>query len=216
MFIGLVFDPHHLSSQKISSYRKRFDPKYLKGTHLQLTLLPPFSFPEEQKTKFYDFVQDLKDLFDGHLHGLSDFTNIEFHGIDFIAGKKSLVGLNPKLPIDLVHCQEAVKDILEEYGIEFKNPKSVQAFRERQEKLGDRDSVSLKSFLTIGRFSYNDELESGLEIARDEFPHAFTLPLVDICLFKNLPHQWVIESSLYKVQRIAGSSEGHLLRWMEY
>lgn len=216
LFVGLVFDPNHLVSQKINNYRKRYDPKFYKGTHLQLTLLPPFSFTNDSRYRYQEFVQDLKDLFDGHLHGLSNFANIEFHGIDFISGRKSLIGLNPKLPIDLVHCQEALKDILLDHGATFKNPKSVKAHTSRMEKVGDESSLTLKSFLTIGRFGYPDEMESGLEVARNEFPQAFTLPAIDICLFKNLPQQWVIQESLYKVAPIAGSSEGHLLNWMEY
>lgn len=216
LFIGLVFDPNHLSSQKINSYRKRYDPKFYKGSHLQLTLIAPFSFPHDSRHRYQDFVQDIKDLFDGHLHGLNNFSNIEFHGIDFIAGKKSLIGLSPKLPIDLVHCQEALKDILLEHEVSFKNPKSVKAHTSRMEKIGDADSQTLKSFLTIGRFGFPDEMESGLEIAKQEFQEAFTLPVMDICLFKNLPQQWVIEESLYKVKPLAGSSDGHLLNWMEY
>lgn len=216
LFIGLVFDPNHLSSQKINSYRKRYDPKFLKGSHLQLTLLPPFSFSNDSRHRYQDFVQDLKDLFDGHLHGLTNISNIEFHGIDFITGKKSLIGLSPKMPIDLVHCQDALKDILVEHDAHFKNPKSVKAHTSKMEKIGDADSLTLQSFLTIGRFGYPDEMETGLEIAKQEFPQAFTLPVVDICLFKNLPHQWVIQESLYKVKPLAGSSEGHLLNWMEY
>ncbi len=215
-FIGLVFDPNHLASQKISSYRKRFDPKFNKGPYLQLTLIAPFSFPDKEQHRLDDFIQDLKDLFDGHLHGLTDLNSIEFHGLEFIDGRKSLIGLNPKLPIDLVHCQEALKDILIEYGVSFKNPKSVQSFTEKQNKTGDADSIGLKSFLTIGRFNYPDELKAGIEIARGEFPHAFTLPLVNICLFKNLPHQWVIQESLYKVQSLPGHFDGHLLSWLEY
>ena len=125
LFIGLTFDTSSIHHNKIESFRKRFDSKYQKGDQLQLTLVPPFSIDFQKNEDWNNFIEELSDLLDAHLHGLEEISQIEFNGITFSMGKKGVLALTPKISPDLLHAQESLYYFLKESGARFKKSKNT-------------------------------------------------------------------------------------------
>lgn len=179
-FIGLTFDPGSIHQNKVESFRKRYDSKYAKGEQLQLTVLPPFTIDFSSNDQMKDFLEELSDLLEGHLHGLADAAQIEFNGITFSMGKKGVLALTPIISPDLLHCQESLYFFLKERGAKFKKTKNA-----------------LNPLLAIGRFDYFDQLEAAIEQAKIEFSSPFVMNALSFVLFEKTPQQWTARNNLF-------------------
>jgi hypothetical protein len=179
-FIGLTFDPGSIHQKKIESFRKRFDSKFHKAQTLQLTILPPFSIDFKNKAEESEFIETLADVIDTHLMGLEDIAQIQFNGITFSMGKTGHLALTPIISPDILHCQEALYSILQDYGVKFKKNKNA-----------------LNPFLPIGRFEYSDLLEAAIEVAKIEFSSPFVMIAKSCILFEKTPREWKIKNNLY-------------------
>ncbi len=179
-FIGLTFDPSSIHHNKVESFRKRFDSKYAKGEQLQLTVLPPFTIDFKTNEEMKDFLEELSELLEGHLHGLAEAAQIEFNGITFSMGKKGHLALTPIISPDLLHCQESLYFFLKEQGAKFKKTKNA-----------------LNPLLAIGRFDYFDQLESAIETAKIEFSSPFVMNAMSFILFEKTPQQWTAKNNLF-------------------
>lgn len=179
-FIGLTFDPSSIHQQKIESFRQRFDSKFGKNNQLQLTLLPPFSVEFKNKETENDFLFELSELLEGHLHGLTEISQIEFNGITFSMGKNGSLALTPIISPDILYCQESLYFFLKEYGVKFKKTKS-----------------DLRPLLQIGRFEQSLLLESAIEIAKVEFSSPFVMEATSFVLFEKTPRVWSNNFNLY-------------------
>ena len=182
-FIGLTFSGHYLGYKKIDIYRRRFDNKYTKSNILQLTLLPPFEMDHLSQ----DFVFDLEDELEGHLSGVTDWHDIVFHGIDFNSDKKGTVFLRPELPLDLQYCQQSLWETVSEFG---------GTFRRRKKPLISEEDVVTKAFLPIGRTKGQEQFESAVLAAKEEFENPFALKASGIALFESTPGQWILKEKL--------------------
>ncbi|MBC7427948.1 MAG: hypothetical protein H7336_04995 [Bacteriovorax sp.] len=179
-FLGLTFDPSSIHHTKVESFRRRFDSKFCKQENLQLTILPPFAVDFSSFNEEHDFVEELTELMEGHLYGLSEISQIEFRGITFSAGKKGVIGLTPIISPDIIHCQESLYFFLKEYGVKFKNNKNT-----------------FNPILPIGRFDYIDHMESAIETARIEFSNPFVLDAMSVVLFEKTPLVWKEKNNLF-------------------
>lgn len=179
-FIGLTFNPGSIHHTKIESFRKRFDSKYTKGEQLQLTVLPPFTIDFKRPEEMKNFMEELSDLLEGHLHGLTEASQVEFNGITFSMGKKGVLSLTPIISPDLLHCQESLYHFLKEEGAKFKKTKNA-----------------LNPLLAIGRFDFFDQLESAIETAKIEFSSPFVMNAKSFVLFEKTPQQWVAKNNLF-------------------
>lgn len=179
-FIGLTFDPSSIHQTKIESFRQRFDSKYALNNQLQLTLLPPFSVEFKNRENEVDFIEELTELLEGHLHGLTEISQIEFNGMTFSMGKKGSLSLTPIISPDILHCQESLYFFLKEYGVKFKKTKS-----------------DLRPLLPIGRFEQSVLLESAIEMAKLEFSSPFVMEAMSVVLFEKTPREWSNKFNLY-------------------
>jgi hypothetical protein len=179
-FLGLIFDPSSIHHTKIECFRRRFDSKFIKQEKLQLTILPPFTVDFTSQNQEQDFSEELIELLEGHLYGLTEISQIEFKGINFSAGKKGVISLTPTISPDIIHCQESLYFFLKEYGVKFKNNKNT-----------------FNPILPIGRFDYIDLMESAIEAARIEFSDPFILDARSIVLFEKTPLVWKENNNLF-------------------
>ncbi|MBP9681024.1 MAG: hypothetical protein KBD76_06440 [Bacteriovorax sp.] len=179
-FIGLTFDPNSIHHNKIENFRKRFDSKFSRAEKLQLTILPPFNIDFQNSEEMNDFIEGISDLFDSHLHGLDQISQVEFNGITFSMGKKGVLALTPKISPDLLHCQESLFDFLKESGARFKKSKNAT-----------------NPLLAIGRFDFPDLLEAAIETAKIEFSSPFVMNGASFVLFEKGPQQWIAKNNLY-------------------
>lgn len=179
-FIGLTFDPGSIHHNAIESFRQRFDSKYALSNQLQLTLLPPFSVEFRNREEEISFIEELTELLEGHLYGLTEISQIEFNGMNFSMGKKGSLSLTPIISPDIIHCQESLYFFLKEYGVKFKKTKS-----------------DLRPLLPIGRFEQSVLLESAIEVAKLEFSSPFVMEAMSVVLFEKTPREWSSKFNLY-------------------
>ncbi len=179
-FLGLTFDPSSIHHTKVESFRRRFDSKYLKLDLLQLTILPPFTVDFANNHEEKNFIEELQELLEGHLYGLSEISQIEFNGITFSMGKKGVIALTPIISPDIIHCQESIYSFLKEYGVKFKNNKSA-----------------FNPLLPIGRFEHVELMESAIETAKIEFSDAFVMDANRMVLFEKTPREWKAKNNLF-------------------
>lgn len=179
-FLGLTFDPSSIHHTKVESFRRRFDSKFGKNENLQLTLLPPFSIDFSNNHAEEDFVEELQELLEGHLYGLSEISQIEFNGITFSMGKTGVIALTPIISPDIIHCQESLYFFLKEYGVKFKNNKST-----------------FNPLLPIGRFEHSVLMEASIEMAKSEFSDAFVMDADRFVLFEKTPKEWKAKNNLF-------------------
>lgn len=179
-FLGLTFDPSSIHHTKVESFRRRFDSKYLKQEKLQLTILPPFTVEFSNNNEEQNFVEELQELLEGHLYGLTEISQIEFNGMTFSTGKKSVIALTPIISPDIIHCQESIYSFLKEYGVKFKNTKNA-----------------FNPLLPIGRFEQIELMESAIEAARIEFSDAFVMDADRLVLFEKTPREWKAKNNLF-------------------
>ena len=177
-FIALTFSSDSLHYQKIDSFRRRFDSKYWKGPILQLSLLPPFRV---SKPALRSLMNTLSDEIENHMQDLTEVRDVHFGGIDFTTGKKSTLFLMPQMPIDLIHCSEALLDIICDHG---------GSLKKRRVYKGDYSSETERVFLPIGRFHDPFLTEAAVETARCEFPNEFSLRADSITLFEITASGW--------------------------
>jgi hypothetical protein len=186
-FLGITFSPNYMQFAKIDSFRKRFDSKYLKSPLLHMALIPAFSFAGQKKGEFEDFHEHMAEEIEGHLMGLDEVGQIQFVGMDFHYGRSGILYLRPKVPVDLIHCQENLRELLKSYGANFKRPV--------KELPGGQGELQL--FLPVGRFDNPLDMEAALALAQVEFSIPFTLRARDIMLFEKTPTQWVAAKKLF-------------------
>jgi hypothetical protein len=179
-FLGLTFDPSSIHYTKVESFRRRYDSKFSKNKNLQLTILPPFTIDFTNYSEERVFVEELQELLEGHLYGLSEISQIEFNGINFSAGKKGVIALTPIISPDIVHCQESLYFFLKEYGVKFKNNKSA-----------------FNPLLPIGRFEDTTSMETAIETARIEFSNAFVMDAMSLVMFEKTPKEWKVQNNLF-------------------
>lgn len=179
-FIGLTFDPSSIHYNKIESFRKRFDSKFSKDEKLQLTLLPPFTIDFQNNDEQSRFTEELTELLEGHLYGLDEISQIEFNGITFSMGKKGVLALTPKISPELFYCQESLYSFLKESGARFKKSKNTTNI-----------------LMPIGRFDFEDLLESAIETAKIEFSSPFVMNGASFVLFERAREQWIAKNNLY-------------------
>lgn len=179
-FIGLTFDPGSIHYNKVESFRKRFDSKFSKAEVLQLTILPPFTVEFQKKDDETKFVEELADLLDSHLYGLSEISQVEFNGITFSMGKKGVLALTPIISPDILYCQESLYSFLKEYGVKFNKNKNAS-----------------NPLLPIGRFDYLDSMEAAIETAKIEFSSPFVMHAQGAALFEKTPKEWKKRSNLF-------------------
>lgn len=179
-FIGLTFDPSSIHHNKIESFRQRFDSKYGKASKLQLTILPPFTIDFHNNDEAQEFVEDLSDLLEGHLHGIAEASQVEFNGITFSMGKKGVLALTPITSPDLLHCQESLYFYLKEYGAKFKKTKNA-----------------FNPILPVGRFDFIESFETAIEVAKLEFSSPFVMNAQSFVLFEKTPQEWKNKNNLY-------------------
>lgn len=198
LFIGLTFKASSHSYQKINSFRSRFDSKYDKTEHLQMTLLPPFNVEGLSPKDLNEFVdlcaEDLESNFIGHDQPLE----VDFNGFDFQTGKKNVLFLKPIFPIDLFYAQEVLKDSVKKSGGSFNKHKN----------LGKSHINDLQTFLPIARGDDPEALALAVERAQIEFGHdAFKMESQDIVLFEKVPGRWIPRQILYSFNTTNGYEE---------
>jgi hypothetical protein len=179
-FLGLTFDPSSIHYAKIDSFRRRFDSKFSKHENLQLTILPPFIVDFSSLEQERNFVEELQELLEGHLFGLTEISQIKFHGITFSMAKRGSISLTPIISPDVIHCQESLYHFLKEYGVKFKNSKSASS-----------------SILPIGRIEYADLMNSAIETAKCEFDNPFIMDATSLVLFEKTPKEWEMKFNLF-------------------
>jgi hypothetical protein len=145
-----------------------------------MTLLPPFTVDFHSNDEAQEFMEDLSDLLEGHLHGIDETSQIEFNGITFSMGKKGILALTPIISPDLLHCQESLYFYLKENGVKFKKTKGA-----------------FNPILPIGRFDFLDGMENGIEVAKLEFSTPFVMNALSFVLFEKTPQEWKIKNNLY-------------------
>jgi hypothetical protein len=131
-------------------------------------------------------IDELEEAIENQFHDLSEIGKIEFSRVDFTTGKKSLLFLNPKMPIDFYHCQESMVDILKSNGAQFKSSKK---------RLDHHLDIS--TLLPLGRFSSELHIEEAIEAAREEFSLPFYLKVQGLSLFENTPSSWIVRRRLF-------------------
>lgn len=179
-FIGLTFDPGSIHQNKIENFRRRFDSKFIKSNQLQLTILPPFTVDFHNRHEEENFIEELSELLEGHLYGLSESSQIEFNGMTFSMGKKGTLSLTPIISPDLLYCQESIYFFLKEYGVKFKKHKT-----------------SHTPILPIGRVDYPELLEAAIDVAQLEFSSPFVMSAMSFTLFEKTPREWKSKNNLY-------------------
>lgn len=188
LFIGLTFHPSPLISQKIDSFRKRFDSKYDRSPFLQMTLLSPFKIDFLTTKDFEGVSENLADDLEGCFMGPELPVLVSFRGFDFHTGKRNILFLKPKLSLDIFYARELLMEGIKLSGGKF----------HKQRNLGRNSSPSGETFLPIGRFDEISEMKEAVEKAQIEFGHApFDIPLRDVTLFEKMPGRWVPRKILY-------------------
>ncbi len=180
LFIGLVFDNNSEHLKKIDNFRRRFDQKYLNNPFNQLTIIPPFELEIYRLDRLQRIKEDIGELIDDHLYGNQFFSQIEFNGIAFNSGRKSMIGLTPKLNEESNYLQESLIDYLLSEGAKFKKNKS--------------DNL----IFPIGRFDHSISIENSIEIAKTEFSSPFVLNTSKVSMFHRQNCIWNLREDLYQ------------------
>lgn len=180
LFIGLVFDKNSEHLKKIDNFRRRYDQKYVNNPFNQLTIVPPFELEISRLDQLKRIKEDLGELIDDHLFGNHFFSQIEFNGISFSSGRKSIVGLTPKMNDEVEYLQESVFDYLLSEGAKFKKNKNNRLI------------------FPIGRFDFQTSIESIVEAAKVEFSSPFVLNSTSISIFHRQNCFWSLRESLFE------------------
>lgn len=183
-FIGLTFDASSVHHSKILSFKKRFDQKFSFNPVLQLSLLPSFEVENTRQDYLFSLKNQLSEIIDDHMFGPNIQAQIEFNGIDFRQGKKAMIGLTMLENSDLLYLKESLYEFLKDEGAKFKKDKFE----------------SNELLLPIGRFDFQDSLNSAIEMAKVEFNSPFVLSAKSITLFEKNNYFWNINSELYSFQ----------------
>jgi hypothetical protein len=171
LFFGARLNGNLLVSQKVDSFRKRFDQAYFQNTIFQLPLIPSFDLPPD---RYKNFLLDLEDLIDGHFCGVGAIE-IEFLSLEFLEGKKHRLFLRPNLDDDFFHFRESVFDLVKSNGgLSFKKTFEAQKI----------------PFVPIGTFQDPLELNLAIEDAKSEFIFPFTSILESFILFEKRERIW--------------------------
>lgn len=183
LFVGLTFYPDNSFAKKIEHFRSRFDPKYNSNSHLLLPIIPPFEIPfSEAKKLSQELIEELESFyFDNLENHVMKFSELDVHDYK----KDKILHLNPLIESELAFCQESIFSICQSYIVE------------REKKL----KPDKKTFMTIGRFSNQQDLHFAFEHAQEEFKQFSGLPFESICLFKQNNGIWHRESDLITFKR---------------
>lgn len=181
-FVALNFAENSLLSQKISGFRKRFDPKYRTYSFFHMSLLAPF---EVQDNQVESLKETLKEELDSFFYDVKDAPTLSFTGVDVYAHqKRKILYLNPYYDINLGYCSEIVLDICKS----FIKP----ALNYKQNK---------KQFLPLGYFSSNEELHKVMEQASLEFRSNGELEIESISLYEKKFGLWVEREVLLSFEK---------------
>jgi len=183
LFVGLTFFPDNSFAKKIEHFRSRFDHKFNSNSHLLLPIVPPFEIPyAESKKLSQELVEELESFyFDNLENHVMRFSEVDVHEYK----KEKLIHLNPMIESELAFCQESLFSICQSYIID----------REKRMK------ADKKTFMTIGRFTNENDLHFAFEHAQSEFQHFTGLPFESICLFRQNNGVWHRESDLITFKR---------------
>lgn len=180
-FVGLTFRPNFIHYQKIDSFRSRFDEKFSRANHNQLTLIPPFEIPQLSKNDYQNFCEEFAEGFENQLDFLDDVHLITFDALDFQAGEKHLLSLKPRLPIDLSYALEQSEELLKSYGVTNK-----QKLKKDPENLDGTHHI----YFPLAQFDSTDELQLALQEAKTEFIFPFQLHMKELVLFERMGDDW--------------------------
>lgn len=194
-FVGLTFRSNHLQYQKLDSFRSRFDDRFNRADHNQLTVVPPFEISHLSKHDYGQFIEALTECMDNQLRDLEDIHLMPIEGIDFQNGEKQMLFLKPKLSLDLAYSLEAINEVVKEYGGVAK-----QKLKLDKENLDGTRNL----FYPLGQFDQDDDLHNALEEAKNEFLLPFNLHLKEMALFERSEHQWLKSHLLFEFQKDQG------------
>ena len=183
LLVALTFQEGHSFTKKIQQFRSRFDEKYQSHKELHLGLVPPFEISDHV---LKDLIETLIEELETFFFDMKDpkqliFQDIKVH--DF--KKKKLLYLEPTEDADLEHLEDLMRTICKDY------------FSGQQP-----DPHLAKSFLTIGRFRDDLELQNAYELSRVEFREDVTLPCRSISLFKKHGDLWLEDKILISFPRL--------------
>jgi len=179
-FVAAVFDQRALYHDKILNFKHRFSPQNKQDKSLHLTLLPPFSIEQNHKEWKQRFLLNLTELIEDHCFQIQEMEQVEFRGIDFISGKKEILGLTPHLNENFFHLKEALLDFFKDEGAQFqKSPKD-------------------HNFLPLCKFDHFHSLQLALEMAKMDFYEPFILDVksIDIFFREHSMHDWPGQQTL--------------------
>ncbi len=175
-FVGLSFKEDCNLSKKISSFRTRFDSKFLSNPVSHMSLLAPFEIERHNKESLIDELsEEIESFFFEHNTPKLGFTGLDI----FKAPKEFILYLNPHYSQDLKFCMESVQEICESYI-----PRQVKYKKNPNQ------------FLPLARFARAEELHQVVDIAREEFLRNSELPIASIVLFEKKFGLWVPEREL--------------------
>lgn len=175
-------DESSVHFQKIESFKKRYDCKFNFNPYIQLTILPPFSIELKNNDAYKKFISELFEIIDAHFLGNKEIGQIEFNGINFSTGKKSILSLTPKIIDDFIYVKESIYEFLKDEGATFK-----------------KGTERSKLLMPIGRFEFETQLESALEKAKIEFSSPFVLNATKFILFEKSNYSWATKDHIYNL-----------------
>jgi len=183
LFIGIKIKDDSVHCSKIKSFKERHDLKFVKEKIIQLTLVPTFEFNSNKNEDYFNFQNELVEILESHFFGVDEIRFLEFNGINFSLGKKSLF-LTPIFSPDFIYCQDSIAHFLKKEGISFKKNKSIS-----------------QPMLPIGRFDYELQLENAIDVAKLEFSSPFVLEADSIVLFEKTPKEWIPRVNLFTFEQ---------------
>lgn len=183
LFIGLVFDNNSEHLKKIDNFRRRFDQKYSTNPYNQLTIIPPFELEVSRIDQLQRIKDDIGELIDDHLLGNQFFSQIEFNGITFTSGRKSMIGLTTKMNDEVSFLQESLVDYLLSEGAKFKK------------------NINSHLVYPIARMDHMTPMEVIIDIAKIEFSSPFVLNSTSVSMFHRQNCIWTLRENLYQLNQ---------------
>ncbi len=183
-FVALSFQAHGLHYQKVHSFKKRFDIKYFEIPELHLPLLPPFNLKNEKS-----FLEDMKDSIENQFFG-DNKLKISFKDLKCISGKRQSIFLVPKIPEQIMYCQESFYEIINEYNGSFlRNGKKNMLFQ---------------SFLPLARFDHSEIFMDIYHLAKEEIEFPLYLFASEFKLFTKVNSKNYYTKTLFKFDKQNG------------
>lgn len=185
VYFALKFSPKSLFADKITQFRKRFDPKFLNNPTVHLALFNPIKVDGH---RIEDFVEEAHDRVGDFFDEYSEQINVRFSGIDCLStGRQHILFLRPEHPPELEYFSEALIDIANRY-------------QKRDEKRIN-DKIRL---MPIGRYNSREELEEAIHLVKDEINFPLQLSVDSLVVYvkrhgsyftRTRLHDFVVKSS---------------------